>query len=57
MNERKEALKWWNGMNLEGQFYFLIKNNHLIEGDATRHPHTLTGKEIETLWQKKLKKN
>jgi len=50
MSTRKAALKWWNAMNLEQQFYVLIKNNDIIEGDFTRHPHTLTGSEIELLF-------
>ena len=42
---RKLALKWWNSMNIEGQTYILIKNH------MDRHPHTLTGLEIEKLYK------
>jgi hypothetical protein len=48
---REEALKWWNSMNLEEQFYKTIEVNHLITGDCTRHPHTLTGREIEIIYK------
>ena len=42
---RKKALKWWNGMNIQGQTLVLIKNH------IDRHPHTLTGLEIEKLYK------
>jgi hypothetical protein len=48
---RQRALKWWNTMNLEKQFYVTIEHNDLITGDCTRHPHTLTGREIEILYK------
>ena len=47
---RAEALKWFNSKSLEVQFYLTIKHNDLIVGDKTRHPHTLTGREIELIW-------
>ena len=47
---RKIALTWWNSMNLESKFYKTIKHNELIEGDRTRHPDTLTGREIEIIY-------
>lgn len=48
---RQRALLWWNEMNLEEQFYVTIEHNDLIQGDCTRHPHTLTGTEIEIIWR------
>jgi hypothetical protein len=47
---RQRALTWWNSMNLEDKFYKTIKHNELIEGDKTRHPDTLTGREIEIIY-------
>lgn len=47
---RTKALEWWNKMNLESKFYIIIEYNDLISGDRTRHPDTLTGREIETIW-------
>lgn len=47
---RQRALIWWNKMNLEEQFYVTIEHNDLIQGDCTRHPHTLTGTEIEIIY-------
>ena len=47
---RQRALTWWNSMNLEDKFYKTIKHNELIEGDRTRHPDTLTGREIEIIY-------
>jgi len=37
-------------MTLEEHFYKTIKHNELIVGDRTRHPHTLTGIEIEIIY-------
>jgi hypothetical protein len=48
---RKKAMKWWNGLTLETKFYATIGCNHLIEGDKSRHPDTLTGREIEIIYR------
>lgn len=48
---RRKAMFWWNGLNLENQFYATIKNNDLINGDHTRHPNSLTGNEIEKIYK------
>lgn len=53
---RMDAMKWWNNMGLEDRFYKTIKNNHLIEGDKTRHPNSLTGYEIERIYSNEVKK-
>jgi len=54
--ERVLAMEWWNGMSLEEKFYKTIKNNSLILGDKTRHPDTLTGREIELIYTNETKK-
>ena len=51
MDKRKQAIKWFNSMSLEEQFYKTIKHNELIKGDRTRHPDTLTGREIEIIYK------
>lgn len=48
---RQQALKWWHSMSLEEQFYKTIKHNKLITRDCTRHPNTLTSREIETIYK------
>ena len=48
---REAAMKWWDGMNLENQFYATIKHNDLIAGDRTRHPDILNGNEIERIYK------
>jgi hypothetical protein len=48
--EKKRALIWWNSMNLEEKFYKTIKHNELIGCDRTRHPDTLTDREIEIIY-------
>jgi len=50
MTNRHIAMIWWNTMSLEEKFYKTIKYNELIVGDKTRHPNTLTGREIEAIW-------
>jgi hypothetical protein len=47
---REAAMSWWNEMPLEEKFYKCIKQNQLIMGDKTRHPNTLTGYEIESIF-------
>jgi hypothetical protein len=47
---RLSALDWFNRLTLEEQFYKTIEHNGLIAGDNTRHPSTLTGREIETIY-------
>ena len=51
MTTREQAMKWWNNLSLEYQFYEVIPwltSKGL--GAAERHPSTLTGREIEELW-------
>lgn len=48
---REKALNWWNKLSFEDKFFKTIQNNDLIAGDKTRHPNTLTGREIETIWK------
>ena len=43
-------LQWWNTKTLEEQFYCTIECNHLVEGDKTRHPHTLKIHEIKNIY-------
>lgn len=48
---RESALTWFSKLGLEQQFYKTIECNHLITGDRTRHPSTLTGSEIEKIYK------
>ena len=47
---RRSAVDWFNRLTLEEQFYKTIEHNGLIAGDNTRHPSTLTSREIETIY-------
>ena len=47
---RRSAVDWFNRLSLEEQFYKTIEHNGLISGDSTRHPSTLTGREIEIIY-------
>lgn len=47
---RRSALDWFNKLTLEEKFYKMIKHNALISGGNTRHPMSLTGREIETIY-------
>lgn len=47
---RQSALKWWNSMTFEEQFYATIKWLSSQKRDTTeRHPHHLTGREIQEI--------
>lgn len=50
VKNRTKALKWFNKLGLGEQFYKTMKNNHLITGDYSRHPNSLTGREIELIY-------
>lgn len=54
MTLREQSLEWWNKMTLEEKFYKTIEYNYLIEGDRTRHPDTLTGREIQVIYNANL---
>jgi len=49
-DDRRSAVDWFNRLTLEEQFYKAIEHSGLIAGDNTRHPSTLTGGEIETIY-------
>ena len=49
MEKYREALDWWNDMALEMKFYKTMEFNSAIAGDNTRHPDTLTGREINAI--------
>lgn len=51
MEIRITALEWFRKMTLEDQFYITIKHNNLIVGDHTRHPDSLTSREIELIYK------
>lgn len=47
MTKRKEAIKWWNDMSHSEKGLYM-------EGEFKhRHPQSLTGREIETLYDDK----
>ena len=49
-NVRQSALKWWNSMTFEEQFFATIKWLSSQKRDTTeRHPHHLTGREIQEI--------
>jgi len=49
-NVRQCALKWWNSLTFEDQFYATIKWLSSQNKNTTeRHPHNLTGREIQEI--------
>lgn len=48
---REKAIEWWGRLSFEDSFYITIKNNNIIEGDKTRNPNSLTGREIEEIYK------
>lgn len=53
----KNFLKWFEELSLEERFYKIIKHNELIKGDNTRHPDTLTVKEVEIIFNAEFKQD
>lgn len=50
-SSRRLAIEWWDSLTFEEKFFKTIQNNELIVGDKTRHPNTLTGREVEIVWK------
>ena len=51
-NVRQSALKWWNSMSFENQFFGTIEWLSNQNRDTTeRHPHHLTGREIQEIYE------
>ena len=49
---RQSALKWWNSMSFENQFFSTIEWLSNQNRDTTeRHPHHLTGREIQEIYE------
>lgn len=51
MKNRKEAMEWWNGLSPEFKISICEYNTELLCG--TRLPETLTGREIQCLYEDK----
>lgn len=47
---RQLSMAWWNSLTLEEKFYKTIDANEVIVGDNTRHPDSLTGREITDVY-------
>ena len=47
IKNREEAMKWWNSLSFEEQFFKVI--DHL---GTDWHPQTITGRQIESIWKK-----
>lgn len=52
INNRRDALAWWNSMTFENKFFKTIEWLKLENRDtAERHPDYLTGREIEQIYK------
>lgn len=45
---RQSALKWWNACIFQEQLFYANENKK--RGESLRHPDTLTGREIELIY-------
>lgn len=48
--KRIKALEWFKELSFEDKFQKTIQANKVITGDKTRHPNSLTGREIELIY-------
>jgi hypothetical protein len=48
MYNRQTAMEWWNNLSFEDKFYQVIP--WLNQNITDRHPDSLTGREIELLY-------
>ncbi|MGB0977591.1 MAG: hypothetical protein ACPGSG_11460 [Prolixibacteraceae bacterium] len=57
-NDRIFALEWWRSISFDDQFFKTIKWLSSQNRDITeRHPHSLTGREIQEIYEFLLKRN
>jgi hypothetical protein len=47
---REQAMSWWNAKTFEEQYFVIIRRKEVVEGYPDRAPTSLTGREIELLW-------
>lgn len=47
---RETAMKWWNAMSFEEKYFVIVKYKEHVPGYPDRSPDTLTGREIELLY-------
>lgn len=52
--ERQIAIGWWNNISFEEKWYNVIKNKKDIVGYPHRDLSTLTGREIELIYNNKV---
>lgn len=50
MENRKKALQWWNNLTFEEKYFKVVKHKELVVGYPDRDPNTLTGREVEQIW-------
>ena len=53
-NNRQNAMKWWNSLSYEDKFFKIIEYKEEIKGYPHRGPDSLTGSEIELLYNKEI---
>lgn len=49
-NSRQDAIQWWRAKDTLEQQQLIEQHKTLIVGGTNRHPDTLTGREIETIY-------
>jgi hypothetical protein len=55
MNEREKSMLWWSWLTIQEKDASMDNGGHLILSGDTREPETLTGLEIEILFDHSLK--
>jgi hypothetical protein len=49
--DRQKAMEWWNNLSFEQKYQVIIKNKEIIVGYPDRNPSSLTGREIEQIFE------
>jgi len=52
MKTREKAIKWWRAMSFEDKYFKIVKNSEVVFGYPDRDPNTLTGREVEIIYNK-----
>lgn len=53
--KRMTAISWWNTLSFEERWYSIIANKDNIAGYPDRGPDSLTGREIQLIYEKQTK--
>jgi len=52
--QRQSAIEWWDKLSFENQWFMIVKYKEDVTGYPDRDPNSLTGREIQILFDKEV---